>query len=52
VCECDHVRDPAVGAGLSPADPDRADPPDDDMVQAVVEFVDDLVDGPDSRCCH
>jgi len=47
VCECDHVREPAVGAGLSPADPDRGESADDDVVQAVVEFVDDLVDGPD-----
>jgi hypothetical protein len=48
VSKCDHVRHPAVGAGLSPADPDGVEPPDDDVVQAVVEFVDDLVDGPEA----
>jgi hypothetical protein len=48
VCECDHGRDPGVGAGISPADPDRGDPPADDVVQAVVDFVEDLIDDPEA----
>jgi hypothetical protein len=46
VCERDQVRDPSVGAGVSPADPDRVEPASDDMVQAVVEFMEEQVDGP------
>jgi len=50
VSECDQVRDPAVGAGVSPADPDRGRTDShDDLVQAVVEFVEELVDGADER---
>jgi hypothetical protein len=37
----------AVGAGASPADPEPRGEAPDDVVAAVAEFVDDLVDGPD-----
>ena len=40
------------GDQQAPADPDRGESADDDVVQAVVEFVDDLVDGPDPCCGH
>jgi hypothetical protein len=47
VCERDQQRHLAVGAGVSPTDPDHPVEPPDDVVQAVVEFVDDLVDETD-----
>jgi len=44
MCERDPRPRLAVGAGVSPADPDHTSDPPDDVVQAVVEFVDELVD--------
>jgi hypothetical protein len=50
VCSCDQVRDPEVGAGVSPSDPDQGRTEShDDMVRAVVDFVEELVDGADGR---
>jgi hypothetical protein len=40
----DQPRHLAVGAGASPADPDPSGDGADDVVQAVADFVDDLVD--------
>jgi hypothetical protein len=37
----------AVGAGASPADPEPRGEAPDDLVAAVTELVDELVDGPD-----
>jgi hypothetical protein len=46
-----HERDQslhlAVGAGVSPADPDVTEESADDVVQAVADFVDDLVEDAD-----
>jgi hypothetical protein len=47
VPERDQSRHLAVGAGASPADPDDTEGSADDVVQAVADFVDDLVDGAD-----
>lgn len=44
--ECDQSRHLAVGAGASPADPDSGAGADD-VVQAVADLVDDLVDDAD-----
>ena len=44
MCERDPRPRLAVGAGISPADPDHIPAAPDDVVQAVVEFVDELVD--------
>jgi hypothetical protein len=46
VPECDQSRHLAVGAGASPADPDSGAGADD-VVQAVADLVDDLVDDAD-----
>jgi hypothetical protein len=47
VPERDQSRHLAVGAGASPADPDDSGESADDVVQAVADFVDDLVDDAD-----
>jgi hypothetical protein len=44
----DQPRHLAVGAGASPTDPDASGDGADDVVQAVADFVDDLVDDEDS----
>ncbi len=44
VCDGDQPRHLAVGAGASPADPGPSGDGTDDVVQAVADFVDDLVD--------
>jgi hypothetical protein len=44
VRERDQTRHLAVGAGASPADPDPTGDGAEDVVQAVADFVDDLVD--------
>ena len=45
--EWDQCRHLAVGAGASPADPDVSEESADDVVQAVADFVDDLVEDPE-----
>jgi hypothetical protein len=47
VPERDQSRHLAVGAGASPADPDVSGESADDVVQAVADFVDDLVEDAD-----
>jgi hypothetical protein len=47
VPECDQSRHLAVGAGASPADPDDTGASTDDVVQAVADLVDDLVEDAD-----
>jgi hypothetical protein len=47
VCERDQSRHLAVGAGVSPADPDITRERADDVVQAVADFVDDLIEDAD-----
>jgi hypothetical protein len=47
VPERDQSRHLAVGAGASPADPDDTGASADDVVQAVADLVDDLVDDED-----
>jgi hypothetical protein len=47
VPECDQSRHLAVGAGASPADPGDSGAGADDVVQAVADLVDDLVDDAD-----
>ena len=44
MCEREPQPRLAVGAGASPADPGYTVAAPDDVVQAVVEFVDELVD--------
>jgi hypothetical protein len=43
----DQPRHLAVGAGASPTDPDVPGDGGEDVVQAVADFVDDLVDNED-----
>jgi hypothetical protein len=47
VREPDQSRHLAVGAGASPADPDVTGESADDVVQAVADLVDDLVEDAD-----
>jgi len=47
VAESDDSRHLAVGAGASPADPDDSGDGTNDVVQAVADLIDDLVEDAD-----
>ncbi|HEY7068613.1 MAG TPA: hypothetical protein VH479_00790 [Acidimicrobiales bacterium] len=47
MAERDDSRHLAVGAGASPADPDDAGDGQNDVVQAVADLLDDLVEDVD-----